>query len=171
MTTNTVFKAMPRITIIEARSVEDIAAVKAIFLGYARSLNFDLSSQNFDQEMATFPGCYGEPEGALMLARVDGMPAGAVGLRLQKRDADIGVICEMKRLYVCDDFRGLGLGRKLAEAIIRQGANIGYAAMRLDTVAAMSEAIGLYRSMGFQEIDPYYNSILENPEYYQLMLS
>jgi putative acetyltransferase len=164
-------KDPPHITINKARSAEDIAAVKTMFLAYARSLNFDLSFQDFDQEMATFPGNYGEPEGALILARVDGVPAGAVGLRLQKRDADIGVICEMKRLYVGDDFRGLGLGRKLAEAIVCQGANIGYAAMRLDTVAAMTQAIGLYRSMGFQEIDPYYNSILEKPEYYQLLLS
>ena len=171
MTQNSVTKKTPHITINEARSAEDIAAVKAIFLDYARSLNFDLCFQDFDQEMATFPGNYGEPEGALILAHVDGMPAGAVGLRLQKRDADIGVICEMKRLYVRDDFRGLGLGRKLAEAIVKQGASIGYAAMRLDTVAAMTEAIGLYRSMGFEEIDPYYNSILEKPEYYQLLLS
>ena len=158
------------IEIVEAGSVEDIADVKALFLEYARSLDFDLCFQDFDREMVTFPGNYGEPEGALMLARVDGQAAGSVGLRMLKRDADLGIICELKRLFVRDQYRGLGLGRKLTEAIAEKGRSKGYAAMRLDTVRTMTEAIALYRSLGFSEIDRYYDSELENAEYYQLIL-
>jgi putative acetyltransferase len=160
-----------RISIEEARSSEDIAAVKVLFLDYARSLDFDLCFQGFDQEMATFPGNYGEPEGALILARVDGAPAGAVGLRMLQQDPDLGVICEMKRLYVHDAFRGLGLGRKLALAIAQKGRSIGYGAMRLDTINTMTEAIALYRSLGFSAIDRYNDMPMQSAEYYQLILS
>ena len=164
-------EAGPDIRIAPARTETDIAEVKSLFLDYARSLDFDLCFQGFDQEMATFPGNYSEPEGILLLARVDDQAAGAVGLRLQGRDADVGITCEMKRLYVRDDFRGLGLGRKLVEVLIDESRRIGYGAMRLDTIETMQEAIALYRSLGFFRINRYYDSPIENTEYYQLNLS
>ena len=97
--------------IVEAKAPHDVAAAKALFQEYAESLDFELCFQNFDEEMETFPGDYAAPAGALLLARVDLHPAGAVGLR--PFTAESGT-CEMKRLYVKPEHRGLGFGRGLA---------------------------------------------------------
>ncbi len=64
-------------------------------------------------------------------------------------------VCEIKRLYVRPQFRGLRIGRSLAEAIIGEARKIGYARVRLDTVQSMETAKSLYRSLGFKEIDAY----------------
>lgn len=143
----------------------ETAAVKTLFLEYARSLNFSLCFQGFDQEMETFPAKYAPPEGALLLATVDGAPAGAVGLwRLEPG------ICEMKRLYVRPNFRGLELGRRLAEAIVEEGRALGYRAMRLDTLESMTAARSLYEKMGFRRVEPYYHNPLEGVVYMETAL-
>lgn len=134
-------------TIRPAELPQDIAVCRDLFLEYARSLDFDLCFQNFDAELANLPGDYAPPSGRLLLALSDGRPAGCVALRRLG-----GGICEMKRLWVRPQFRGSGLGRQLAEAIILEGKSLGYQTMRLDTVPSMAQAIGLYRALGFGEI-------------------
>ena len=111
--------------------------------------------QSFNEELAGLPWEYATPSGRLLLASAEGVPAGCVALHKIEDD-----ICEMKRLYVRPQFRGTGLGRRLAEEIIEQARGIGYARMRLDTVVAvMGRAVELYRTLGFREIAPY----RENP--------
>ncbi|HEX7078523.1 MAG TPA: GNAT family N-acetyltransferase [Candidatus Eisenbacteria bacterium] len=134
-----------------ARFPGDLPAVRALLEEYAASLGFDLSFQGFDRELEGLPGDYAPPSGAILVAEEEGTPEGIVALRsLEPPD-----VCEMKRLYVRPSARGRGLGRRLAEAIVAEARARGYRRMRLDTVPAMGEAIGLYRSLAFRTIEPY----------------
>ena len=153
--------------IVEAKAPHDVAAAKALFQEYAESLDFELCFQNFDEEMETFPGDYAAPAGALLLARVDLQPAGAVGLR--PLTAESGT-CEMKRLYVKPEHRGLGFGRGLALTVLHEAATRGYDWMRLDTIASMTSARAIYEALGFRETEPYYNNPLEGVVYFERQL-
>jgi putative acetyltransferase len=136
-------------------SEREVQQVQELFWEYAASLGFDLDFQDFENELAGLPGEYTPPAGGLILAIEEGQTAGCVALRKIS-----GKTCEMKRLYVRPEFRGKGIGRRLARAIIEEAGKIGYARMRLDTVPSMREATSLYRSLGFKEIGPYrYNPI------------
>ncbi len=142
--------------------------MKALFLEYAESLDFSLCFQDFDQEMAEFPGQYSAPDGVLLLAKVDGAAAGAVGLRRLEEG-----VCEMKRLYVRPGFRalGLGLGRDLVLAILEEGRRLGYRAMRLDTLPSMEAAIALYLDVGFRDIEPYATNPIPGVRYLERALA
>ncbi len=137
----------PVITIDLAEGPEDMAEIRALFLEYADFLDFSLCFQDFDQELEALPGFYAPPAGRLWLARVDGKIVGCVGLRPY-----LDGKCEMKRLYLRPEARGLGLGRRLAELTVRAAEEIGYPIMRLDTVPKLETAIALYRDMGFMEV-------------------
>ena len=152
--------------IIDADSPEYVEVVRALFLEYAESLGFSLCFQGFDQELAQLPGKYSRPQGRLLLARADGEHAGCVGV--QPASADL---CEMKRLYVKPAFRGRGIGRALAEAAIREAGAANYEAMRLDTVEPlMSAAVAMYRTLGFDEIQPYRPNPIAGALYMELRL-
>lgn len=150
----------------QAESLEQIAAVRELFLEYAQSLNFSLCFQSFEQELAGLPGDYAPPHGRLVLATSRHRPAGCVALHKTAPE-----ICEMKRLYVRPEFRGTGLGRQLAEHIIAEARNIGYHRIRLDTVEpVMQTAVALYRRLGFQEIPPYRPNPIAGALYMELPL-
>jgi putative acetyltransferase len=140
--------------LIQAQSQQEIDCARALFEEYAAGLGIDLCFQNFAKELAELPGDYVPPDGRLVLAAEGDKMAGCVALR---KIAD--GVCEMKRLYVRPEFRGSGVGRTLAEKIIQVAREIGYRRMRLDTLPGkMDRAISIYRSLGFEEIEPYYSN-------------
>jgi putative acetyltransferase len=151
--------------IIQPDSESLIEKVRELFIEYADALDFDLDFQDVDPDFPNLPGEYGPPDGRLLLALDGSRGAGCVALQRFSKG-----ICEMKRLYVRPEFRGRGIGRRLTEAIIDEAKRIGYARMRLDTVDTMIEAIALYRSLGFEEIDPYRHNPLKGARFMELVL-
>ena len=153
--------------LIQAHTSEEIEQARQLFKEYATWLQIDLCFQGFEKELAELPGEYPPPDGRLLLAYDDGELAGCVALR------KIGEsICEMKRLFVRDRFRGRGLGRSLIEAIISEAKQIGYERMRLDTLPPkMDKAIALYNELGFKEIEPYYNNPVPGAMFMELSLN
>lgn len=157
---------LSKIVVRDVESSADIAQVRELFLEYAKSLGFSLCFQGFDEELAGLPGKYARPDGRLLLAQVNGQLAAGIALRPLDQTA-----CEMKRLFVRPRFRGLGLGRLLAERVIAEARTIGYTRMRLDTVAsAMADAVALYRRIGFVEIPPYCVNPMSDALYMELVL-
>lgn len=124
------------------RHVEDIALIDRYFDEVA-----------WEAELAGLPGKYAPPKkGRLLIAYRGGQPAGCVALR------DLGDnVAEMKRMFVPPVFRGLGVGRALADRVIADARQAGYRRMRLDTSRRQAEAIRLYEASGFQRIEPYYD--------------
>jgi ribosomal protein S18 acetylase RimI-like enzyme len=152
-----------RLTHVETE--EQVGQARALFREYSDATGVDLCFQNFAQELASLPGDYAPPSGRLIIAYDGEEAAGCVALR-KVDDA----VCEMKRLYLRPAFRGTGLGRTLAERIIGEARDIGYERMRLDTLPTMRSAIALYRSLGFEEIDPYRFNPVEGTLYMELQL-
>ncbi len=151
--------------IVEIQGKEYLAEIGYLFEEYADSLEIDLDFQGFAEELAGLPGEYGPPEGCLLLALWQDQVAGCVALRQFSPG-----ICEMKRLYTKPQFRGLGIGRALCDAIIARARRIGYERMRLDTLPSMETARGLYASLGFKEIEPYRYNPIEGAHFMELML-
>lgn len=151
--------------VAECTGSDDVATAHALFREYADWLAVDLCFQGFAEELATLPGRYAPPDGCLLLARLDGEPAGCAALRrLDARSA------EVKRLFVRERFRGVGLGERLAREIVERARQIGYARIVLDTLPQMGEAQRLYATLGFRSIAPYYANPIPGTVYMALEL-
>ena len=159
----------PIVELLTPATPELLAATRVIFRDYAQSLGIDLCFQNFEAELAALPGEYAPPQGALLLALVDGEVAGCGALRALP-GSDYANACEMKRLYVRPAYRKFGLGRLLAQALFDRGRQAGYSAMLLDTLDEMEAARGLYASLGFEEIPPYYFNPIPGAHYLKAVL-
>ena len=151
--------------LVPAHAKENLVRVRELFIEYAEAIGIDLSFQDFADELADLPGEYAPPDGGVLLALVDGQPAGCVALRPFGEG-----ICEMKRLYVRPAFRGRGIGLELANTIIDQARTVGYERMRLDTIPSMKPAITLYESLGFKTIKPYRYNPIEGARFMELIL-
>ena len=159
----------PQIELVSADSAPHIDAVRELFREYAGALNIDLCFQNFEAELAGLPGDYAQPGGALLLALVDSEPVGCVAMR-PLPEADHTNACEMKRLYVRRAFRRFGLGRLLAQQLIDLATQSGHSCMLLDTLDDMEAARGLYTSLGFEAIAPYYFNPIPGAHYLKVVL-
>lgn len=133
-----------------ARWPEDLPVVRALFVEYAQGLGFDLGFQDFDAELEALPGKYAPPAGRVLLAWRGDEAVGCVALRPVRNG-----ICEMKRLYLRAQARGMRLGRRLAERICDEARGAGYDRICLDTLSTMHEARRLYERLGFEPVEPY----------------
>lgn len=124
-----------------------------MFVEYQHSLGVDLEFQGFSTELERLPGGYTPPTGQLLIAFLDGVVCGVVGIRPLGEST-----AEMKRLYVKPKCRGAGVGKRLVEAAIAEARKLGYTEIKLDTLPAMDAAMGLYLALGFTDTQPYYET-------------
>ena len=154
----------PAVTLLNPSSAAEMETVREIFREYAATLEVDLAFQDFEAELASLPGDYAAPRGHLLLAQVDGAIAGCCALRPLDAAA-YPTASETTRLYGRKAFRGFGLGRALAEAMLDQARRAGYACVLLDTLDDMESARALYTDLGFEEIPPYYHNPIAGSHY------
>ncbi|RMJ18423.1 hypothetical protein CDV36_001894 [Fusarium kuroshium] len=157
----------PSFTVRQATTPDELTSVVNCFRAYTEWLNMDLTFQDFATELSTLPGKYAPPKGALQLAYdiETGQVLGCIALRPIELQLAYRVgrepdrrYCELKRLYVYPAARGRKVARALATTALQIAQREGYDEVLLDTVELMTSAIKLYRSMGFQEVKPYYNN-------------
>lgn len=158
------------VQILHASDADDLRAVRSLFEDYQADLGIDLCFQGFAAELDQLPGEYAPPAGALLLALVDGAPAGCCAMR-PLHNTDHLNACEMKRLFVRRSFRGFGLGRQLVEQTMAAAHLAGYTTMLLDTLSDMEAARALYQEAGFVEVAPYYHNPLPGAHYLKVSLS
>ena len=120
---------------------------------YIEWIALDLAFQEIDAELDGLPGDYAPPRGVLLVAADGDRYAGVIALRpFDTR------ICEMKRLFIRPEARGLGLARRLIDALLAEARRLGYAEIRLDTLPMMGAAQALYEAMGFVDMPAYYDT-------------
>lgn len=158
-----------KMRIEHADSSEFADTVRVLFREYQASLSVDLCFQGFAQELANLPGHYARPSGRLLLAFASADSKDLAGCGAFRRIEE--GVCEMKRLYVRTAYRGKGIGVRLALALIENASEAGYARMRLDTMPFMKQAIALYRSLGFLEIEPYRTNPVPGALFFELNLA
>lgn len=144
---------------------QDMEDLRRLIREYVGSMSLDLSFQGLEEELDSLPGKYAEPDGAVIVACEGDELCGCIALRR----LDEGV-CEMKRLFVRDSHKGMGIGRELARRIVEEAGIKGYKAMRLDTLSSMKAALALYRSLGFRETSPYIYNPIEGAVYMEKSL-
>jgi carbonic anhydrase len=154
--------------IIKAQRDDHYHQARILFQEYADWLGIDLSFQNFEDELKSLEQMYAPPSGALLLAFENEESIGCAGVRSLR---DVGdKVCEMKRLYVRPGHQGNGIGRRVAEKILIEAQKLGYNRMLLDTAERLKKAVSLYHSLGFQEIEEYYENPVNNVIYMEKKL-
>ena len=138
------------VAITRSESAQDLALVAELFRRYAASSEAGCF-KSLEEELASLAVKYGPPRGELLLARVDGVAVGCVALREWDSER-----CELKRLFVAEDCRGLGVGRLLVDSILAAARRLGYRRAVLDTFPErMAKAVRMYEGYGFKRIAPY----------------
>ena len=142
-----------------------IHLVRELILEYVHQLNRDLTFQSIDEELRDPSAKYTAPQGEVLIAMEDQTPLGMVAYH---RHSDVR--CEMKRLYVKSEARGLRLGDRLVREILAHARASGYREIVLDTLAYMKPAIHLYHKYGFEECAPYYHNPMADVIYMRKQL-
>jgi GNAT superfamily N-acetyltransferase len=162
-----------QILLKEPQSAPDFSAATGLILEYVKWLSEHggpavqaiLASQNFDKEMETLPTTYGPPAGGICIAFVNDKPVAVAGI---KRFSDRE--CEVKRMYVQPESRGLGIGKLLLTECIQIAKRLNYETIKLDTADFMESAIKLYTNNGFVEIPAYRENLHQDARYFELKL-
>lgn len=152
------------IALLTPSGEDHLGQIRALFAEYSNAVSVDLCFQNFADELRTLPGEYIGPRGVLLAVTVGNEFAGCCAMR-PLDTVDYANACELKRLYVRPAFRGLGLGRLLAEAILDTARLADYDCVLLDTLNDMESARALYEGLGFREIPPYYFNPIAGAHY------
>ncbi|MFB0923986.1 MAG: GNAT family N-acetyltransferase [Vicingaceae bacterium] len=140
-------------------------SAKKLAKDYMDWLGLDLHYQGIDNEFENFDKMYGKPNGSFIYATIDGKIAGGVGTRFLETG-----VCEMKRLFVYEEFRGYNLGEIICYELLKISKELGYSKMRLDTIPKLNNAMQLYKNLGFYEISKYYNNPDKSVVYFELSL-
>jgi putative acetyltransferase len=151
--------------IIECKTQNEFTAAKNLFIAYQQFLNVDLCFQSFNEELNNLQAMYSAPTGSLLLAVHNNNYIGCVAVR-KMNNTD----CEMKRLYLLDEYKGLGIGKQLVNAIMQKAAQLGYKTIKLDTLPKLDKAIDIYKKIGFKETTAYYNNPTSGVVYMQASL-
>ena len=162
-------KETARVTLRLARFPDDLDTVRSLFRDYQTDMGIDLCFQGFEAELSNLPGEYAQPSGSVLVACVDGEPAGCCAFR-PLTNTDHLDACEMKRLFVRRAFRGFGLGRLLVDQVMSDARLAGYTTMLLDTLSDMETARALYQESGFVEVAPYYHNPISGAHYLKVDL-
>ena len=139
---------------------ECLPQVKELITEYTNSLGRDLSFQNLEDELRDPLQKYTPPYGEMIVALENEKALGMAAYHRHSAER-----CEMKRLYVRPEARGLHLGDTLVQEIIRLARKAGYKEMVLDTIKPLTAAINLYKKHGFEECAPYYDNPMEDVIY------
>lgn len=142
-----------------------LGQVKELIKEYTQRLGRDLSFQALDEELADLPKKYGGSEGELIAAVENGIVYGMAAYHKLSADR-----CEMKRLYVKPDCRGMKLGEKLIAEIVSRAKAAGYKEMVLDTITPLKAAVHLYEKACFKPCEPYYHNPMDDVLYFKLEL-
>lgn len=154
------------VKLIEAKSKNDFKTAVQLFREYASQIGVDLEFQNFTKEIENIEGKYSRPKGALLIARNENnVSLGCCAIRELEAS-----ICELKRMYLRKEARGLGIGKNMLSKSILIGKELGYQKMRLNTLPTMDSAIALYQRMGFYEIEPYRFNPIKGTKYFEIEL-
>lgn len=149
------------------RTPTALDAIRRLFREYEASLDVDLAYQDFETELTGLPGKYAAPGGELLLATTaDGHPLACAALRAMPRDG----ACEMKRLFVRSEARGMGVGRAILDRLIETARSRSYRELWLDTLPTMHAAQQLYRRHGFMEVEAYYKTPVAGTVFMRLEL-
>jgi GNAT superfamily N-acetyltransferase len=153
------------IKLVEAKTEEDFSAAKVLILEYVKWLGIDLSFQNFDHEFNTISETYGPPNGGLCIVFRNDRPVGVAGIKRFNETE-----CEVKRMYVQPESRGLGIGKLMITRCIEIAKRLKYETIKLDTADFMKSAIKLYTDSGFIEIPAYRHNPYEEARFFELHL-
>ncbi len=149
----------------EINTPQTIADAKQLLTEYGNYMYKELDlvdgKDSFYEKLKKFPGDeYEKPNGVFIVAYHKAIPVGIAGLR--RFDA---TACEMKRMYVRPEHRGLKIGEALCIEVIKLAKELGFTQILLDTNREMIAAIDLYKKFSFKEISPYCINVNRNPVY------